>query len=142
MPGSQQRPRRDVEVSVPTYAYACSACEHAFDVRQSFSDDALTTCPECEQESLRKVFSPVGVVFKGSGFYRNDSRASHKGKTAGSGKPAGTPATPATDTTDASSSTSAKADTSGSGSSGGSPGKGSGSPGSSGGGSGSATPAA
>lgn len=67
---------------MPTYAYACSACAHAFDVRQSFSDDVLTTCPECERESLRKVFSPVGVVFKGSGFYRTDSRAT-KGKGAG-----------------------------------------------------------
>jgi putative FmdB family regulatory protein len=65
---------------VPTYAYACSECEHAFDVRQSFSDAPLTTCPRCERESLRKVFSPVGVVFKGSGFYRNDSRAATKAK--------------------------------------------------------------
>lgn len=65
---------------MPTYAYACSACEHAFDVRQSFSDDALTVCPQCERESLRKVFSPVGVVFKGSGFYRTDSRANATGK--------------------------------------------------------------
>ncbi len=65
---------------MPTYAYACSACEHAFDIRQSFSDDALTVCPQCEQESLRKVFSPVGVVFKGSGFYRTDSRANATGK--------------------------------------------------------------
>ena len=64
---------------MPTYAYACSACEHAFDIRQSFSDLPLTTCPQCERESLRKLFSPVGVVFKGSGFYRNDSRAA-KGK--------------------------------------------------------------
>jgi putative FmdB family regulatory protein len=65
---------------VPTYAYACSACDHVFDVRQSFSDEPLTTCPRCERESLRKVFSPVGVVFKGSGFYRNDSRAAAKAK--------------------------------------------------------------
>lgn len=65
---------------MPTYAYACSACEHAFDVHQSFSDDPLTTCPACARESLRKVFSPVGVVFKGSGFYRNDSRAAGRAK--------------------------------------------------------------
>ena len=69
---------------MPTYAYACSACEHAFDVRQSFSDLPLTTCPQCERETLRKLFSPVGVVFKGSGFYRNDSRAA-KGKASGGG---------------------------------------------------------
>lgn len=65
---------------MPTYAYACSSCDHAFDVRQSFSDDPLTTCPRCERESLRKVFSPVGVVFKGSGFYRTDSRAAGRAK--------------------------------------------------------------
>lgn len=70
---------------MPTYAYACSACEHAFDVRQSFSDAPLTTCPRCERETLRKLFSPVGVVFKGSGFYRNDSRAAAKSKAAGAG---------------------------------------------------------
>jgi putative FmdB family regulatory protein len=75
---------------VPTYAYACSSCEHAFDVQQSFSDAALTVCPRCERESLRKVFSPVGVVFKGSGFYRTDSRAAAKKKeSAAAGSAAG-----------------------------------------------------
>ena len=58
---------------MPTYAYACADCGHAFDIVQSFSDDALTVCPECGG-TLRKVFSAVGVVFKGSGFYRTDSR--------------------------------------------------------------------
>ena len=58
---------------MPTYQYACTECGHAFDQFQSFSDDALTQCPEC-QGRLRKVFNAVGVVFKGSGFYRNDSR--------------------------------------------------------------------
>jgi putative FmdB family regulatory protein len=58
---------------VPTYQYACTECGHAFDQFQSFSDDALTQCPEC-QGRLRKIFNAVGVVFKGSGFYRNDSR--------------------------------------------------------------------
>ena len=58
---------------MPTYQYACTECGHAFDQFQSFSDDALTECPEC-QGRLRKVFNAVGVVFKGSGFYRNDSR--------------------------------------------------------------------
>nr|WP_089774569.1 FmdB family zinc ribbon protein [Ruania alba] len=61
---------------MPTYAYACSSCSHSFDIYQSFSDDALTECPSCAEPSLRKVFSAVGVVFKGSGFYRNDSRSS------------------------------------------------------------------
>ena len=60
---------------MPTYQYACTECGHAFDQVQSFSDDALTVCPEC-QGRLRKVFNAVGVVFKGSGFYRTDSRSS------------------------------------------------------------------
>ena len=58
---------------MPTYQYACTECEHAFDQVQSFTDDTLTSCPECTGR-LRKVFNAVGVVFKGSGFYRNDSR--------------------------------------------------------------------
>jgi putative FmdB family regulatory protein len=58
---------------VPTYQYACTACGEQLEVVQSFSDEPLTTCPTCEGR-LRKVFSPVGIVFKGSGFYRNDSR--------------------------------------------------------------------
>jgi putative FmdB family regulatory protein len=60
---------------VPTYQYACTECGHSFEQFQSFSDDALTVCPECDGR-LRKVFNAVGVVFKGSGFYRTDSRAS------------------------------------------------------------------
>jgi putative FmdB family regulatory protein len=59
---------------VPTYQYACTACDHTFEQFQSFSDDALTVCPQCEGR-LRKVFNAVGVVFKGSGFYRTDSRS-------------------------------------------------------------------
>jgi putative FmdB family regulatory protein len=58
---------------VPTYQYACTACGHQLEAVQSFSDAALTQCPECEGR-LRKLFSSVGVVFKGSGFYRTDSR--------------------------------------------------------------------
>jgi putative FmdB family regulatory protein len=58
---------------LPTYQYACTECGHAFEQVQSFSDDALTVCPSCEGR-LRKVFNAVGVVFKGSGFYRTDSR--------------------------------------------------------------------
>ena len=58
---------------MPTYAYACTACDHAFDAVQKFSDDALTQCPECGGR-LRKVYTSIGVTFKGSGFYRNDSR--------------------------------------------------------------------
>lgn len=58
---------------MPTYQYACTRCGHGFEAVQSFTDSALTECPEC-QGRLRKVFSSVGIVFKGSGFYRTDSR--------------------------------------------------------------------
>ena len=60
---------------MPTYAYACKDCGHAFDIVQSFSDSTLTSCPEC-QGTLRKKFNSVGVVFKGAGFYPPDARAS------------------------------------------------------------------
>jgi putative FmdB family regulatory protein len=59
---------------VPTYQYACTSCGHQLEAVQSFSDDALTECPNCSG-NLRKVFSAVGIVFKGSGFYRTDSRS-------------------------------------------------------------------
>jgi putative FmdB family regulatory protein len=58
---------------VPTYQYACTECGHDLEAVQSFTDDALTECPVCHGR-LRKVFGAVGIVFKGSGFYRNDSR--------------------------------------------------------------------
>ena len=63
---------------VPTYSYACTDCGDRFDAVQAFSDDALTTCTKCEGR-LRKLFNSVGVVFKGSGFYRTDSRDASKG---------------------------------------------------------------
>ncbi|GAA1248456.1 putative FmdB family regulatory protein [Microbacterium phyllosphaerae] len=69
---------------MPTYAYACRSCGHAFDAVQSFSDDALTVCPECGGE-LRKQYGSIGVTFNGSGFYRTDSRS-------GSGSSASAPA--------------------------------------------------
>lgn len=117
---------------MPTYAYACTACEHRFDVQQSFADDALTVCPECDGR-LRKVFASVGVVFKGSGFYRNDARAgavtagttanparksdgAGTGSTSGSGDSAGSAGTPASPTT--SGATSSSPSTSGSSTSG------------------------
>ena len=62
---------------MPTYSYACTECGNRFDEVQAFSDDALTTCPKCSGR-LRKLFGNVGVVFKGSGFYRNDSREASK----------------------------------------------------------------
>jgi putative FmdB family regulatory protein len=62
---------------VPTYSYACTECDNRFDAVQAFTEDALTTCPKCSGR-LRKLFNSVGVVFKGSGFYRTDSRESAK----------------------------------------------------------------
>ena len=63
---------------MPTYQYACTACGHRFEAVQSFSESSLTDCPECTGR-LRKVFSSVGIVFKGSGFYRTDSRPGGSG---------------------------------------------------------------
>jgi putative FmdB family regulatory protein len=59
---------------VPTYSYACTQCDNRFDIVQSFTDEALTVCSECSG-TLRKLFNSVGIVFKGSGFYRTDSRS-------------------------------------------------------------------
>jgi putative FmdB family regulatory protein len=72
---------------VPTYQYACTACDERLEVVQSFTDDALTTCPACGGR-LRKVFSAAGIIFKGSGFYRTDSRASSKSALNGADKKA------------------------------------------------------
>ena len=93
---------------MPTYSYACTECSNRFDAVQAFSDDALTTCPECSGR-LRKLFNSVGVVFKGSGFYRTDSRESAKSSTNGSAK--------SSESTTASSSSSEKSSSNGSSSS-------------------------
>ena len=77
---------------MPTYQYACKDCDYHFEQVQAFSDPSLTVCPQC-QGSLRKVYGSVGVVFKGSGFYRTDSRS-------------GSSSVPAAPTSDTSSSTS------------------------------------
>ena len=71
---------------MPTYQYSCTECNHAFDQVQTFSDDSLTVCPRCEGR-LRKIFNAIGVVFKGSGFYRTDNRA--EAKSAASAAPTG-----------------------------------------------------
>jgi putative FmdB family regulatory protein len=68
---------------MPIYDYACESCGHRFDVTQRFSDDPIKVCPECGQ-AVRRVFHPAGIIFKGSGFYINDSR-----KTGSSAVPAG-----------------------------------------------------
>ena len=62
---------------MPTYQYACSICSHEFEVFQAFTESSLTHCPECGGE-LKKVYSAVGVVFKGSGFYKTDSKSDSK----------------------------------------------------------------
>ncbi len=98
---------------MPTYQYACTACGHRFEAVQSFSDSALTECPECTGK-LRKLFGSVGVVFKGSGFYRTDSRngssasspaassgSETKSETKTESKPASTPAAKAESTSSA-----------------------------------------
>ena len=78
---------------MPTYQYQCNACEHAFEVVQSFTDAAISVCPECGKD-VRKIYSNVGIVFKGSGFYKTDSQ-SKKSETPAP-KPAPTPtSTPA-----------------------------------------------
>ncbi|WP_328669608.1 FmdB family zinc ribbon protein [Streptomyces sp. NBC_00328] len=84
---------------MPTYQYQCTECGEGLEAVQKFTDDALTECPECNGR-LKKVFSAVGIVFKGSGFYRNDSRGSSS-----SSSPASKPST--SSTTDAKSSSSA-----------------------------------
>jgi len=68
---------------MPTYDYKCRDCGHSFEIQQSFTDDALTECPECKG-SLRKVFGNIGISFKGSGFYKTDSRSGSSSKSSSS----------------------------------------------------------
>jgi putative FmdB family regulatory protein len=84
---------------VPTYQYSCTECGHFFEAVQSFSEDSLSVCPKCSGR-LRKVYNAVGVVFKGSGFYRTDSRASSSDGGSSSADSASTKAesTPKTET--------------------------------------------
>ncbi|WP_407916156.1 FmdB family zinc ribbon protein [Kitasatospora sp. NE20-6] len=103
---------------MPTYQYQCTECGNGLEAVQKFTDEALTTCPAC-QGKLRKVFSAVGVVFKGSGFYRTDSRSSSS-SAVGSGTASSTPSTAS-----AGSASSGSSGSSGSGSSGSSSGSGS-----------------
>ncbi len=60
---------------MPIYSYLCQHCGHSFDQFQHFTDDALTVCPACNEVALRKVYTPVGIVFKGKGFYATDHRS-------------------------------------------------------------------
>ncbi|MEV7187193.1 FmdB family zinc ribbon protein [Kitasatospora sp. NPDC093102] len=93
---------------MPTYQYQCTECGNGLEAVQKFTDEALTTCPDC-QGRLRKVFSAVGVVFKGSGFYRTDSRSSSSSSVgAGSSSTSSTPSsTSASSSTPSSSGSSA-----------------------------------
>lgn len=61
---------------MPTYEYKCERCAHRFEVKQSFTDRSKRRCPACKQPALRKVMHPAGIIFKGSGFYKTDSRSS------------------------------------------------------------------
>lgn len=88
-----QPARIQQEDDVPTYAYACTACEHRFEVQQAFSDATLTACPECEGR-LRKLFNNVGIVFKGSGFYRTDSRAKNGASSSSASSPSSSSTSP------------------------------------------------
>jgi putative FmdB family regulatory protein len=99
---------------MPTYSYACTECDNRFDIVQSFSEDSLTVCPQCTGK-LRKLFNSVGIVFKGSGFYRTDSRSgsSTVSESSGESKSDSAPVkTEATASKDSSSSSSAKPSTS------------------------------
>jgi putative FmdB family regulatory protein len=102
---------------MPTYQYACTECGHAFEQFQSFSDDALTVCPECDGK-LRKVFNAVGVVFKGSGFYRTDSRGPSSTATASSEKASSTSGSDSSDSSGSTSSSDSSSKSSASSSSG------------------------
>ena len=112
----------ELRTNVPTYQYSCTDCGHFFEQFQSFSDDSLTECPACGGK-LRKVFNAVGVVFKGSGFYRNDSRGSSSasekaGSTASASDSASKPASTGSDSGSGTSSGPSTSSTSGSSSSG------------------------
>lgn len=89
---------------MPTYQYRCKECGADLEVVQKFTDDALTTCPECGKEALRKVFNAVGITFKGSGFYRTDSRKSTSASTPSSSSSTSTSSSSSSSTTSSSSS--------------------------------------
>ncbi len=96
---------------MPTYQYACTECGHEFEAVQKFSDAALTECPSCTGK-LRKVFSAVGVVFKGSGFYRTDSRAGAEKKSESKSDSAASTSTPSSSSSSSGSSSSSSSSTS------------------------------
>jgi putative FmdB family regulatory protein len=105
---------------VPTYQYQCTECGEGLEAVQKFTDDALTECPNCGGR-LKKVFSAVGIVFKGSGFYRNDSRGSSSSSSPATAKPSTSsdskPSTPSTSSSSSDSKSSSSGSSSGSNSS-------------------------
>ncbi|MEV5706877.1 FmdB family zinc ribbon protein [Actinoallomurus sp. NPDC052274] len=107
---------------MPTYQYACTECGEPLEVVQKFSDDPLTECPACGGR-LRKVFSPAAIVFRGSGFYRTDSRSGSSTSTSGSAKKSEPAKTEAKKDTSSSSSSSSDSSSGSAGSSGGSSGE-------------------
>lgn len=92
---------------MPVYQYACNDCENEFEKRQGFNDDPIDICPSCEG-SVRRVISPVGIIFKGTGFYINDSKKSKNGS---NGQTKSTVTSTTEGTTDTSSDTKPKAET-------------------------------
>ncbi|MEU5431465.1 FmdB family zinc ribbon protein [Streptomyces olivoreticuli] len=90
---------------MPTYQYQCTECGEGLEAVQKFTDDALTVCPSCDGR-LKKVFSAVGIVFKGSGFYRNDSRGSSSSSSPAKASTPSSAAKNGSDSSSASSSTS------------------------------------
>ncbi|MER5809750.1 FmdB family zinc ribbon protein [Streptomyces sp. NPDC002033] len=101
---------------MPTYQYQCTECGEGLEAVQKFTDDALTVCPNCDGR-LKKVFSAVGIVFKGSGFYRNDSRGASSSSTPAS-KPSSSSSTSTAAAPAAASSSSSSSGTGGSSSAG------------------------
>ncbi|MBD0862241.1 FmdB family transcriptional regulator [Gordonia sp. zg691] len=90
---------------MPTYSYACTECDNKFDIVQSFSDDSLTECPQCAGR-LRKLFNSVGIVFKGSGFYRTDSRSGASSSETSTSSPSSDGSSKSSDSSSSSSSSS------------------------------------
>jgi putative FmdB family regulatory protein len=96
--------------TMPTYQYLCNECGHEFEVVQSFSDEAISACEKC-QGAVRKVYNSVGIVFKGSGFYKTDSRSSANSKSDSTpSTSANTTPAPTTSSTSTTSTTSSSSD--------------------------------
>ena len=91
---------------MPTYEYACRACDHNFEIVQSFSEDTLTTCPACEQDALRKVYNAAGIIFKGDGWHVKDYASSGSSRTSSGDEGSGSTSSDTASSTETPSSTS------------------------------------